>query len=67
MEVLRHRMRHFAYVGQNVFGVESVDILAHEYSLVTDNPEELQPLQRLPHFDGLNHQLALLLYLRPTG
>ena len=67
MEVLRHRMGDIAYAGRNVFGVESVDILAHEYSLVTSRPEELQPLQRLPHFDGLAHQLALLLYLRPAG
>jgi Family of unknown function (DUF6445) len=33
-------------------------------SLVTTAPEDLQPIQRLPHFDGLEpDRLALLLYL----
>lgn len=34
------------------------------YSLVTTLPERLQPIQRLPHFDGLERaRLAVLLYL----
>lgn len=33
-------------------------------SLVTARPDELAPIQRLPHFDGTEHQrLAVLLYL----
>jgi hypothetical protein len=33
-------------------------------SLVTTSPQDLQPIQRLPHFDGLQpDRLALLLYL----
>lgn len=36
------------------------------FSIVTTPPEELAPIQRLPHYDGVEHdRLAVLLYLTP--
>lgn len=37
------------------------------YSLVTHRPEQLQPIQRLPHVDGTDpNQIAMMLYLHRT-
>ncbi len=50
-------VQHFAHDSART----SVDCF---YSLVTTPPDALQPIQRLPHFDGLERErLAVLLYL----
>lgn len=37
------------------------------YSIVSEAPEKLRPLQRLPHFDGFDEdQLAIMIYLNKT-
>ena len=37
------------------------------YSIVTQTPQKLLPLQRLPHFDGLDEeQVAVMIYLNHT-
>ena len=37
------------------------------YSIVTQKPERLTPIQRLPHFDGFDEsQLAVMIYLDQT-
>ncbi len=48
------------------FGHGRVDIDDAFYSLVTTAPAELTPIQRMPHFDGVEPgRLALLHYLAP--
>lgn len=38
------------------------------YSIVTSRPDQLAPIQRLPHVDGTDpRQVALMLYLHRTG
>ena len=38
------------------------------YSIVTHDPAQLTPIQRLPHFDGFDEdQLAIMIYLNRTG
>jgi len=38
------------------------------YSIVTHQPAQLTPIQRLPHFDGFDpDQLAIMIYLNQTG
>jgi Family of unknown function (DUF6445) len=47
-----------------VFGVARYDVLEAWYSLVTKTPDRLAPIQRLPHFDGVEPgRLALLHFL----
>jgi hypothetical protein len=49
---------------------DSVQVQALVYSLVTTAPAELTPIQRLPHYDGIEPgRLALVLYLGgdPSG
>jgi hypothetical protein len=47
-----------------VFGGEQPDVADAFYSLVTTPPATLAPIQRLPHFDGVEPgRLALLHYL----
>ena len=47
-----------------VFGITSGRVLEAWYSLVTTSPSELAPIQRLPHYDGLEPgRLALLHFL----
>ncbi len=49
-----------------VFGFTEVDVADAFYSLVTTPPAALTPIQRLPHFDGVEPgRLALLHYLAP--
>ena len=51
------------------FDIESFSLIEASFSLVTSQPEELAPPQRIPHFDSTNPKyLALLHYLRvPEG
>lgn len=50
---------------RDVFGIESGAALVEcNYSMVTTPPEQLQPIQRLPHFDTTDPgRIALLHYL----
>ncbi len=49
---------------REVFGVESCDVEGCFFSLVTTPPEQLAPIQRLPHYDGMEPgRLALVHYL----
>lgn len=51
-----------------VFGYSKVDVADAFYSLVTTPPDALTPIQRLPHFDGVElERLALLHYLAPDA
>jgi Family of unknown function (DUF6445) len=65
---------HAALVRRLIFGLETIisevfsnerfEVLEAWYSLVTKGPDALTPIQRLPHFDGVEpDRLALLLYL----
>ena len=54
-------------VAREVFGAGGLDLQEHNYSLVATPPGDLRPIQRLPHFDGLEPRLALLHFLRPAG
>lgn len=49
----------------NVFGfTRRADLMECDYSLVTTPPEQLHPVQRLPHYDGCDDfKIALLHYL----
>jgi Family of unknown function (DUF6445) len=48
----------------DVFGVHDCTVVDALYSLVTTKPEALTPIQRLPHFDGVEPgRLALLHFL----
>jgi hypothetical protein len=52
----------------DVFGIAAVSIEDALYSLVTVPPDALKPIQRLPHFDGVEaDRLALLHYLSPLA
>jgi hypothetical protein len=49
---------------EEVFGVRACAVVDAFYSLVTTRPETLTPIQRLPHFDGVEpERLALLHFL----
>lgn len=51
-----------------VFGFGAVDVADALYSLVTTQPGALTPIQRIPHFDGVEpSRLALLHYLTPDA
>jgi hypothetical protein len=53
-------------IAHEVFGTNSFDLTDAFYSLVTTEPQDLTPIQRLPHFDGVEPtRLALLHYLSP--
>jgi hypothetical protein len=53
-----------APVVADVFGEPATDVIDAYYSLVTTRAAELAPIQRLPHFDGVERErLALLHYL----
>jgi hypothetical protein len=51
------------------FGVDSFDLDEASFSLVTLRPDQLQPIQRAPHFDSPDQNIyAMLHYLRvPPG
>ena len=49
---------------RQVFGVANARMVGCFHSLVTKPPAQLTPIQRLPHFDGVETgRLALILYL----
>jgi hypothetical protein len=56
------------FVG-GAFDVQSFDLEEASFSMVTVQPDKLQPVQRAPHFDGPEQNVfALLHYLRvPPG
>ena len=48
----------------DVFGVRECEVIDALYSIVTKSPGDLAPIQRLPHFDGVEpERLALLHFL----
>jgi hypothetical protein len=51
------------------FGLDPVPpVLECHFSIVTTPPEALAPIQRLPHFDGLEaERIAILVYLSGAG
>lgn len=54
------------FVGRG-FGSSSFDLLEASFSLVTQPPDALLPLQRIPHFDSIDPgYLAILHYLGGT-
>lgn len=66
--VLRACERAAPFIG-GAFDVEGFDLTEASFSLVTTQPDQLQPVQRAPHFDSPEQNLlALLHYLRvPQG
>lgn len=62
---LAERMPLLTSVLKDVFGfTHGAKVVECNYSLVTTRPDELMPIQALPHFDGLDTgRLALLHYL----
>lgn len=55
-----------APIADDVFGVTDLSLIEALYSIVTTPADALAPIQRLPHFDGLEHErLALLHFLSP--
>lgn len=56
------------FVG-GAFGVKGFDLVEASFSIVTLRPEDLEPVQRAPHFDSPEQDIfALLHYLRvPKG
>lgn len=62
---LAERMSMLTEILKNVFGVrDGARVVECNYSLVTTRPDDLMPIQCLPHFDGLDMgRFALLHYL----
>lgn len=66
--VARRMISAVSPIVRGVFGAPSLDLTEAFYSLVTTRPDDLTPIQRLPHFDGVEPtRLALLLYLSPVA
>ncbi len=66
--ILAPLLQALAPVIAEVFGYADTDIAEAFYSIVTTLPEALTPIQRLPHFDGVEpERLALLHYLSPDA
>ena len=65
-ELMRDEMA--AAIGET-FGLDPVPpVLEAYFSIVTTPPEALAPIQRLPHFDGLEpERIAILVYLSGAG
>lgn len=62
--MLRDLLDALAPVVTDTFGIAAVAVIDAFYSLVTTPSAALAPIQRLPHFDGVEHgRLALLHYL----
>jgi Family of unknown function (DUF6445) len=51
----------------DVFGVRAFDVIDALYSLVTTVPDALTPIQRLPHFDGVEPERLALLHFIGRG
>jgi hypothetical protein len=66
-DYLKARSEVLGAVLGDVFGYRrGADLIECNYSVVTTPPQELTPIQRLPHFDGADSgKLALLHYLCP--
>ena len=67
VEILKPHGPGLTELAREVFGAKGLRLIEHNYSLVTTPPEALAPIQRLPHFDGFEPRLALLVYLRTAG
>lgn len=65
---LAERMPILQDVLTHVFGLaKGANLIECNYSLVTTPPEELRPIQRLPHFDSTDPgRIAVLHYLCPA-
>ena len=64
--ILAPMLRDLAPTIADVFGYKQIAIADAFYSLVTTQPTALTPIQRIPHFDGVEpERLALLHYLAP--
>ena len=64
MGLVRRFVDRVAPACEQVYGAGGVEIIEAFYSLVTLPPEQLRPIQRLPHFDGVEpERLALLHFL----
>lgn len=62
--MLRDLLAALEPVVAEVFGAQRFEVLDAFYSLVTTPPADLAPIQRLPHFDGVERErLALLHFL----
>jgi hypothetical protein len=62
--MMRDLLAALAPVIAEVFGEPAVEVIDAFYSLVTTAPSALAPIQRLPHFDGVERErLALLHFL----
>jgi hypothetical protein len=62
--LVRRFVEPLALLIADVFGVHDCTVIDALYSLVTTSPSALTPIQRLPHFDGVEpERLALLHYL----
>lgn len=66
--VARRLTASVAPLAREAFGAAALDVAEAFYSLVTTDPIDLAPIQRIPHFDGVEpERLALLLYLNPDA
>lgn len=66
--VTRRMIATIGPIARDVFDAESLDLTEAFYSLVTTRPGDLTPIQRLPHFDGVEPtRFALLHYLSPAA
>lgn len=64
--MLRDLLQALSPVIAGTFGIAAVEVIDAFYSLVTTPASSLAPIQRLPHFDGVEGgRLALLHYLSP--
>ncbi|MDJ0921328.1 MAG: DUF6445 family protein [Henriciella sp.] len=56
-------------VAKSAFGIDAPSWQGQAwYSIVTLSPDQLTPIQRLPHFDGFDpNQLAVMIYLNQSG
>ena len=62
--MLRDLLARLGPLAADLFGTRSIEVVEAFYSIVTTPPAALAPIQRLPHFDGVEPgRLALLHYL----
>ena len=66
---VRETCREAAQFIAGAFDIDGFELLRSSFSMVTMSPEDLEPVQRAPHFDSTDPKyLALLLYVRvPEG
>lgn len=64
--LFRRQLADLKPIADETFDLDGFDLIDAFYSLVTTPPQQLAPIQRLPHFDGVERGwLALLHYLSP--